>query len=192
MIRMLARFARGAYHGVGMNAHPTTASECCGPGSVGWAFMPTRFARGIYRNARTTFALLLAFLTVTAHAAPAAYQPPAAPATASLLQTIFALTLVLALLLGLAWLAKRYGPRATGSSANLRIVGALNLGGRERILLVEVADQWIVVGAAPGRVNLLSTMPKQEGAEPPPGFAANAPAGFADWLKHTIEKRNAK
>jgi flagellar protein FliO/FliZ len=126
-----------------------------------------------------------------AFAAPA-YQPAAAPATANLLQTILALCFVLALLFGLAWLAKRYGPRATGGSANLRIVGALNLGGRERILLVEVADQWIVVGAAPGRVNLLSTMPKQEGIEPPAGLAANVPSGFADWLKQTIEKRNAK
>jgi flagellar protein FliO/FliZ len=121
-----------------------------------------------------------------------AYPPPAAPATASLLKTILALCFVLALLFGLAWAAKRYGPKATAGSANLRIVGALNLGGRERILLVEVADQWIVVGAAPGRVNLLSTMPKQEGAAPLPGVAANVPSGFADWLKQTIEKRNAK
>jgi flagellar protein FliO/FliZ len=136
-------------------------------------------------------ALGLLLAPVFAFAAPA-YQPAAAPATASLLNTVLSLCLVLALLFGLAWLAKRYGPRAAGGSANMRIVGALNLGGRERILLVEVADQWIVVGASPGRVNLLSTMPKQEGAEPPPGLAAHVPSGFADWLKQTIEKRNAK
>jgi flagellar protein FliO/FliZ len=44
------------------------------------------------------------------------------------------------------------------------MVGALSLGGRERIMVVEVGDQWIVVGASPGRVNALATMPKQEGA----------------------------
>ncbi|MGZ5202806.1 MAG: flagellar biosynthetic protein FliO [Telluria sp.] len=124
--------------------------------------------------------------------APASYQPPAAPGAISLLQTLFALCLVLALLAGLAWLAKRFNPRGIGASATLRVVSALSLGGRERVLVVEVGDQWIVVGAAPGRVNLLTTMPKQEGVATPPGGVSGVPAGFADWLKQTLEKRNAK
>ncbi|GAB3459732.1 hypothetical protein GCM10027321_18170 [Massilia terrae] len=124
--------------------------------------------------------------------APATYQPPSAPGAISLLQTLFALCFVLALLAALAWLAKRYGPRAMGGNANLRVVGSLSLGGRERVLVVEVADQWIVVGAAPGRVNLLTTMQRQEGVLPAPGAAAGVPAGFGDWLKQTLDKRNAK
>jgi flagellar protein FliO/FliZ len=87
---------------------------------------------------------------------------------------------------------KRYGPKAQAGSAHVKLVGALNLGGRERIMVVEVGDQWIVVGASPGRINALATMPKQEGAEPQPAMAGNMPAGFADWLKQTIDKRNAK
>ena len=47
---------------------------------------------------------------------------------------------------------------------------ALNLGGRERMLVVEVGNQWIVVGASPGRVNALATMPRQDRQ------AATAPA----------------
>jgi flagellar protein FliO/FliZ len=109
-----------------------------------------------------------------------------------MLQTLFALCLVLAMLAGLAWLLKRINPRGMGGSANLRVVSALSLGGRERVLVVEVGEQWIVVGAAPGRVNLLTTMPKQEGVVTPPGVAQGVPAGFADWLKQTLEKRNAK
>lgn len=124
---------------------------------------------------------------------------PAAPApgAGSLLQTILALMLVLAILLGLAWFLKRFGPRGLGSSANVKLVGALNIGGRERIMVVEVGDQWIVVGASPGRVNALATMPRQEGA-PVHGehatLAGHAPshASFGDWLKNTIDKRNAK
>ena len=115
-----------------------------------------------------------------------------APAAPSLWGTLLALVFVLALLMAMAWFMKRYGPRAAGGAGHLRVVSSLNLGGRERILVVEVADQWIVVGASPGRVNLLTTMAKQEGAEPPAGFVANVPSGFADWLKQTLEKRNAK
>jgi flagellar protein FliO/FliZ len=127
---------------------------------------------------------------------PAPITMPAAssPSAGNLLQTILALVFVLAILAGLAWFMKRYGPRAGGGSANLRVVGALSLGGRERIMVVEVGDQWIVVGASPGRINALATMPKQEGVEPSSVLAAHLPpaTGFADWLKQTIDKRNAK
>ena len=118
----------------------------------------------------------------------------AAPAPGSLLQTILALVLVLGLLLGLAWFMKRYGPRAMGASANVKLVGALNIGGRERIMVVEVGNQWIVVGASPGRVNALATMPRQEGVEQQASLAPHVPAAgsFGDWLKNTIDKRNAK
>jgi flagellar protein FliO/FliZ len=126
--------------------------------------------------------------------APVTMPTPASPSAANLLQTILALVFVLALLAGLAWFMKRYGPRAVGGSAHLRVVGALSLGGRERIMVVEVGDQWIVVGASPGRINALATMPKQEGVEPSAVLAAHLPpaTGFADWLKQTIDKRNAK
>ena len=119
---------------------------------------------------------------------------PAGSTTGSLLQTLFALVAVLAVLAGLAWFLKRYGPKAGASGANLRIVGSLSLGGRERLLVVEVGSQWIVVGASPGRVNALATMPRQDGADgaaPAATLATHGPAAnsFADWLKQTIDKR---
>ena len=122
-------------------------------------------------------------------------QPAPGPSTGTLLQTIFALVLVLALLAALAWLAKRYGPKIAGGGGNLRMVGSLNIGGRERIMVVEVGDQWIVVGASPGRINALATMPKQEGGvQSTATLAGQAPSAtsFSDWLKQTIDKRNAK
>ncbi|PHV32002.1 flagellar biosynthetic protein FliO [Janthinobacterium sp. BJB312] len=140
----------------------------------------------------------------TAAASPAAAlpaMPPGAPMTmaptssaGSLLQTIFALVFVLALLIGLAWFMKRYGPKVMGGNNKMRVVSSLNLGGRERIVLVEVADQWIVVGASPGRINALATMPRQEGDLPQLATAQNGPAAanFSEWLKQTIEKRNGK
>jgi len=140
----------------------------------------------------------------TAPLSPAATEPlreaprvampagAASPGAGGLLKTILALMLVLGLLAGLAWVMKRYAPNMGGGSASLRVVGALNLGGRERIMVVEVGDQWIVVGAAPGRVNALHTMPRQEGELAPGASTGAAPsANFSDWLKKTIDKRNA-
>ncbi len=128
-----------------------------------------------------------------ATATPAtAAGPLAGQSAGNLMQTIFALLFVLGLLAVLAWAMKRYGPKVQGGNANIHLVGALNLGGRERIIVVEVGDQWIVVGASPGRVNALATMPKQEAAATatlhPPQPAASS---FGAWLKQTIDKRNA-
>jgi len=141
-----------------------------------------------------------------AQAAPVvtAAQPVVAntmsPAAGSLLQTILALTFVLALLGALAWLMKRFGPRSHVGTVPIRLVGALSLGGRERIMVVEVGNQWIVVGASPGRVNALATMPAQGAGGDNTAAAASATlaehqspaASFGDWLKQTIDKRNAK
>ncbi|MBW8899970.1 MAG: flagellar biosynthetic protein FliO [Massilia sp.] len=122
---------------------------------------------------------------------------PSGSSTGSLLQTLFALIVVLAVLGALAWFLKRYAPRVAGGNANLRVVGSLNLGGRERIVVVEVGNEWIVVGASPGRINALATMPRQDGQNGEGNTGANAaltpraPAAhsFADWLKQTIDKR---
>lgn len=120
---------------------------------------------------------------------------PQPSSTGSLFQTTFALLFVLALLVGLAWLLKRFGPRTLGGGSNtVRLVGALNVGARERILVVEVGEQWIVVGASPGRMNALATMPRQEIDESAvqPGGLGLPTANFAEWFKQTIEKRNGK
>lgn len=133
-------------------------------------------------------------MVLPAAALPAAPAMPAASSSAgSLLQTTLALAFVLALLVGLAWLLKRYGPKSMGSSSAVRLVGSLSVGARERILVLEVGEQWIVVGASPGRMNALATMPRQAQDE----FAGNAApalpgANFAEWFKQTIEKRNGK
>lgn len=115
------------------------------------------------------------------------------PSAVNLLQTIFGLVVVLALLAALAWFLKRFGPRNASGSADMRIVGALNLGGRERIVVVEVGDQWIVVGASPGRVNALAQLPRQHQNEQQersvPGAYAPSASSFSDWLKQTIDKR---
>lgn len=120
----------------------------------------------------------------------AAQAPSAA---GSLFQTVLSLGFVIALLVGLAWLLKRFGPKHITGGTTVKLVGALSVGARERILVVEVGEQWIVVGASPGRMNALATMPRQEideadlaGAQPVPG------ANFAEWFKQTIEKRNGK
>lgn len=101
-------------------------------------------------------------------------------------QVLMGLTLVLGLMALLAWALKRLNAgRPTGNAA-IRIVGGVSVGTRERILVVEAAEQWIVVGVAPGSVNALTTMPRQE---TPPAPAAMADANFPAWLRQALGKK---
>jgi flagellar protein FliO/FliZ len=118
--------------------------------------------------------------------------PPAPTSVGSLLQTILSLAFVIALLVGLAWLLKRFGPKTVTGGTTVKLVGALSVGARERILVVEVGEQWIVVGASPGRMNALATMPRQETADLDLARPPLSGANFAEWFKQTIEKRNGK
>ncbi|MGH8809782.1 MAG: FliO/MopB family protein, partial [Noviherbaspirillum sp.] len=79
--------------------------------------------------------------------------------------------------------------QTASAASTVKVIGGVNVGSRERILVVEVAEQWIVVGVAPGRVNTLSTLPRQEIAAPD---SAPAAKNFSTWLKQTIEQRNGQ
>lgn len=122
--------------------------------------------------------------------APVAATATSAPSSAgSLLQVIFGLLVVLGLLAGALWVLKRVGGGRLAGGSVVKIVGGVSVGNRERVMVIEVADQWIVIGVAPGQVSKLADMPRQEQQQ---GSAAipGAP-NFSAWLKQTIEKRNA-
>lgn len=110
--------------------------------------------------------------------------------SSSLFQLVFGLVIVLGLMAVAAWTLKYFGVKQTFSGTNVRIIGGVNVGTRERILIVEAADQWIVVGITPGCINALATMPKQEIV--PTTDIVSGVRTFPEWLKQTLAKRNEK
>ncbi|MGZ5817961.1 MAG: flagellar biosynthetic protein FliO [Burkholderiaceae bacterium] len=138
---------------------------------------------------------LLLWLAVTADAvaqtATTATESTTSSATTSagsFFQVLLGLIVVLALMAAAAWTLKKFGVSKLAGNAPVRIVGGVSVGNRERVLVVEVGDQWIVVGVAPGQVNALSTMPRQETAAAPEVMPVAK--NFSAWLKQTIEKRS--
>lgn len=81
----------------------------------------------------------------------------------AILQTVLGLGVILALLFALAFFVRKYsGGRGFGGHGPMRIVGGLMLGARERIVLIEIGDTWLLVGMTPGQMRTLHTMPKGE------------------------------
>ena len=78
----------------------------------------------------------------------------------SVLQVILSLLLVLAAVVLVGWILKRINLPQQGAGNALKVISGVAVGQRERIVLVEVNDTWLVVGVAPGQVNALHTMPK--------------------------------
>lgn len=144
----------------------------------------------------TDFRRTAAFVTATLVSAGASAASTtsvasgSAPSAASLFQVLFGLIVVLALMAGIAWLMKRFGiARAAGHSV-VKIVGGVSVGRRERVLVVEVADQWIVVGVAAGNVTALANMPRQQTAIPGAETRTVPANNFSAWLKQTMDRRN--
>jgi|GEM_PF-311403 len=78
--------------------------------------------------------------------------------SAGLIKMLLGLGLVLALIALIAWLAKRMLPALGGQQSVLRVVSSVSVGARERVVVLEVGDRWLVVGVAPGQVRPIANM----------------------------------
>lgn len=114
-------------------------------------------------------------------------QSATAPSlSGNLVQMFLALTGVLALLLGGLWWLKKLTEQR-GSSGLMRVVGATAVGGRERVVIVEVGSTWLVLGVAPGRVSALAEIPRQS----LPKQAQDLSAPVPKWIQRFLRDRQA-
>jgi flagellar protein FliO/FliZ len=118
---------------------------------------------------RTLAASLLLFgsnAAISEEAArPGFVPPPAAVSTGSLLQITLSLLLVLVAIIAVAWLLRRMNLAGQGAGSLLKVIGSVAIGQRERVVLIEVDDTWLVVGVGPGQIRTLHTLSKIEGLE---------------------------
>jgi len=97
--------------------------------------------------------------SITAIKKPALKKPPSLPQSGSLLPQLFQVSLgllfVLGLIIALAWLFRRYGQPQYAIKGNFKVLGGVHLTTREKVVLLQVGNQQLLLGVAPGRVNTL-------------------------------------
>lgn len=146
---------------------------------------------GIFAGASSLRPRLAAFLAGIAWLPASAFAvEPIGPQSSSwsaLLQALLALLVVLAALFAFLWLLRRISPVQTGAHGVVRVVGGVMLGTRERLVIVEVADQWLLIGVAAGQVNHLHTMPRPADYSIPADGVAKS--GFAGKLAEILSRR---
>lgn len=68
------------------------------------------------------------------------------------------LLVVVALIVVMSWAMRRMGGLPGTGAGSLRILGGLSMGTRERVVLIQVGDQQLLLGVAPGRVQTLHVL----------------------------------
>lgn len=123
--------------------------------------------------ARCIVLLLLLLPTVALAAEPI----PAGPELAAMtVRVVLSLGAVIAVVVLAAWFMRRLQTGIGSAPRRLRVLESHSLGVKERLVLVAVGEQQILLGIAPGSVRALhvlaTPLPEPEAADSGRGFAA--------------------
>ncbi len=112
---------------------------------------------------------------------------------ASMLRVLAGLALVLVVFFLLLRVMKRLQPGVGRSGSGLYVLRSLALSPRERLLLVQVGEQQLLLGAGAQGVRCLHVLP--QALDLSPGAASGAPAGpgaaFAERLRGALAARGS-
>ena len=111
----------------------------------------------------------------------------------ALFQTTFALSVVLLAILGCAYLLRKFQMGRAGPSNLIQLKAISSLGPREKVALIEVSGQLILVGVAAGQVNHIATLQKTTATDVAESeISAPAPFNAKSWLDTYLRKNNVK
>lgn len=116
--------------------------------------------------------------TATAAAAPAVSSGVAGQLT----QLVFGLLLVLGVIFFLAWLLRRVqqaGPAGKGQV--IELIGSRALGPRDRLMLVQVGNEQILLGLSPGTITALHVLKE------PVQVPENAEKATPEFAQHLLK-----
>jgi len=105
------------------------------------------------------------------------FSSPEPVSMGGVMNMLLGLVVVIALILGLAWLMRKYGRLPMSNQVDMKVLGGLSLGTREKAVLVQVEGRRLLLGVSPGHVTTLHVLDD------------NGAAGFDDQLNQAIEQQ---
>lgn len=96
-----------------------------------------------------------ALLAQSENQAGTALEPMSSP---YLFKLTGGLILIVALIFALAWLLKKFNLNQQSHSGLIRIIAGLSIGTRDRIVLLQIGEEQILLGLTPGRIEKLHTL----------------------------------
>jgi len=103
--------------------------------------------------------------------------------SSDIMRWLGALLIVLCLFFICVWLVRKASLFNLTSNNQMRVVGGLSIGAKERIVLVQLGDKQLVLGVCPGRVETLHIL---EGDDCLVANKENKQEGFAKKLNDAI------
>ncbi|BES84348.1 hypothetical protein PEC302110_14450 [Pectobacterium araliae] len=95
---------------------------------------------------------------------------------------------ILLFILLIAWLARKLGfAPQTKQNKLLKVVSSCSVGQRERVVIVEVDDTWLVLGVTPQQITPLHTLPAQP-TDNSSSVSDSKPADFNQLLKRVLKR----
>ncbi len=73
--------------------------------------------------------------------------------------TLLMLMVVLAVIIGLAALVRRLNTRLPGSKGPVQVIHSVSLGQKERLVIVQVGEEKLLLGVTAQTIQLLQTLP---------------------------------
>lgn len=90
------------------------------------------------------------------------------PGFSDLLLTFVSLAAIVVIILGLGWLAKRFNiAGGRNSQIPLKYVGQISVGNKEKVSVIDVGNERLVLGVTAHQITLLSKQPQLQFQTPP-------------------------
>jgi flagellar protein FliO/FliZ len=129
-------------------------------------------------------------------ATPAVMASAAAPAAAAsggsvgeLLRVVLSLIAVVVMILAVGWLTRRMQSRVRPGGQRVRCLETLAVGVKERVLLLEVGERQLLVGASPSGLRTLLVLDERLPPPKPQAAVPGMPSSFRDVLGQWRKRR---
>lgn len=109
----------------------------------------------------------------------------------SLLQVFMVLIFIVLLIFALSVVLKKFNMLPAGSGKLIKIISAVSLSNKDRLLLIQVGDEQLLISSSPGSINKIHTLANPIEIETDSGTQASDKINFNSLLNSILKKEKS-